>query len=99
MNTEKIQVNFAEGQTKGEIIIREGTALAELPIKAPVKIAITGVIGAPVEFLLKRISELDQINQKKCHVLIDREKISITLIASEDDEYLTGKVIGVLTQH
>lgn len=99
MNTEKIQVNFAEGQTKGELTILEGVALAQLPIKAPVKIGLIGVIGAPVEFLQKRISESDQINQKKCHVIIDREKISITLITSEDDSYLSGSVIGTLTQH
>lgn len=99
MKNETLQVVFPDGQSKAELIIREGQAVAELPIKAPVKIGITGVIGAPVEFLRKRISELDQINQKKCHVIIDREKISITLVTSEDNEYLSGTVVGILTQH
>lgn len=99
MNTEKFQVNFAEGQTKGELILREGKAVDQLPLKAPIKIALVGVIGAPVEFLNKRISEFDQINQKKCHVIIDREKISITLITSEDNADLTGNVQGILMQH
>jgi len=99
MKNETLQVVFPDGQSKAELIIREGSAVADLPIKAPVKIGITGVIGAPVEFLRKRISEIDQINQKKCHVIIDREKISITLITSEDNEYLSGTVVGILTQH
>ena len=93
----KIVVNLPEGVT--ELTMREGAAMKLLDPKPPVKIDLAGVIGAPVEFLSKRVSEADQINPKRCHVLVDREKVSITLITAENDEYETGKVVGKLSQH
>lgn len=93
----KIVVNLPEGVT--ELTMREGAAMKLLDPKPPVKIDLAGVIGVPVEFLSKRVSEADQINPKRCHVLVDREKVSITLITAENDEYETGKVVGKLSQH
>ena len=93
----KIVVNLPEGVT--ELTMREGAAMKLLDPKPPVKIDLAGVIGAPVEFLSKRVSAADQINPKRCHVLVDREKVSITLITAENDEYETGKVVGKLSQH
>lgn len=95
----KVVVNLPEGTTQAEIIVREGEAAKVLDPKPPVKIDLSGVIGAPVEFLGKRHSEADQINPKRCHVLVDREKVSITLITNENDGYATGKVVGQLTKH
>ena len=95
----KVVVNLPEGTTQAEVIVREGEAPAVLDPKAPVKIDITGVIGAPAEFLEKRMCEDDQINPYRCHVLVDREKVSITLITNENDEYTTGRVVGLLSQH
>lgn len=93
----KVVVNLPEGTTQAEIIVREGEAPAVLDPKAPVKIDLSGVIGAPVEFLEKRLSEADQINPKRCHVLVDREKVCITLVTNENDEYTTGRVVGRLS--
>lgn len=93
----KIVVNVAEG-TK-EIIIREGDAEKVLDPKAPIRVDLSGVIGAPVEFLKRRLSEEDQINQKRCHVLVSRESLKITFVTSEHDEYHRGKVVGILQQH
>lgn len=95
----KVVVNLPEGTTQTEVIIREGAACKILDPKAPVKINLSGVIGAPVEFLKKRLSEVEQINPKRCHVLVDRQKVSISLITSENDEYNTGKVVGTLQTH
>lgn len=95
----KVVVNLPEGTTQAEIIVREGEAPAVLDPKAPVKIDLTGVIGAPVEFLEKRLSEPDQINPKRCHVLVDREKVCLTLITNEEDAYKRGTVVGRLSQH
>lgn len=95
----KVVVNLPEGTTQAEVIIREGAACKILDPKAPVKINLSGVIGAPVEFLKKRLSEVEQINPKRCHVLVDRQKVSISLITSENDEYNTGKVVGTLQTH
>lgn len=96
MNTEKIQVVFAEGQTKGELIIREVKEVNELKVKEPIKIGLSGTIGAPAEFLLKRMDQADQINQKRCHIIVDREDISIKLVFNENDEYNRGEVTGTL---
>lgn len=95
----KVVVKLPEGTTQAEVIIREGAAGKILDPKAPVKINLSGVIGAPVEFLKKRLSEVEQINPKRCHVLVDRQKVSISLITSENDEYNTGKVVGTLQTH
>lgn len=99
MENEKLQFNFAPGTEKAEVIIREVDKVNELPIKAPVKIDITGTIGAPLEFLKRRKDQEDQINQKRCHILVDREEISIKLVYNENDEYNTGSITGVLQAH
>ena len=82
-----------------EVVIREGVAPKQLEPKAPVKIDLSGVIGSPVEFLLKRADQPDQINQKRCHVLVNREKLTIELIFNENDEYTSGSILGTLEQH
>lgn len=97
METEKLQINLPEGSA--EVIIREGAAVKVLDPKAPIKVDLSGIIGAPFEFLSKRISEGNQINQKRCHILIDREEVLIILVTSEDDEYNRGKVSGELEIH
>ena len=79
MQNEKFQINLAEGTQKAELIIREVKAVNELPIKEPIKINISGTIGAPREFLIHRLDQPDQINQKRCHILVDRDEISILL--------------------
>lgn len=99
MKNETLQINFADGVTKGELIIREVQKVNELEIKAPIKIHLSGTIGAPYEFLSKRKDQTDQINQKRCNILVDREEISIGLVINENDEYTTGNVKGTLDIH
>lgn len=99
MQNEKMQINLAPGTEKAEIIIREVEKVNELDVKAPLKLNIEGVIGSVSEFLSKRSDQQEQINQKRCHILVDREKISIKLIFNENDEYLTGTVKGTLAEH
>lgn len=95
METERIQVNLAPGMSKAELIIREGEAPMQLAPKAPVKTNITGVIGTIAEYLEKRIDK-GQFDQKDCHILVNRDKVEITLITNESDEYKRGQVIGKL---
>lgn len=99
MQNEKMQINLGAGTTQAEVIVREGSAKKELEPKAPVKINLSGVIGAPAEFLAKRITESDQINPKRCHVIVNREKLSIRLVTNEHDEYTRGEVEGTLSLH
>lgn len=96
MNTEKMNINLAPGMN--EIIIREGAAPKVLDPKAPVKMNINGTIGAPVEFLKKRINA-GQFEQKNCHIIVDREKITIELVVNESDEYTRGTIKGTLQFH
>jgi len=99
MKNEKLELNFHPGVEKAEIVIREVEKVNELDIKAPLKLNIEGVIGSVSEFLSKRNDQADQINQKRCHILVNREKISIKLVYNENDEYQTGIIKGVLEQH
>lgn len=79
-----------------EVVIREGEAPRPLNPKYPVKTDIVGVIGAPYEYLLKRINT-GQFEQKDCHILVDRDKIEITLITNESTEDIRGKITGRLS--
>lgn len=76
----------------GEIIIRDGEAL---PLREPVKVAIVGTLGAPACWLETRM-RLGLINQGKNHILVDREKLSISLQCNENNHYgssISGKLI------
>ncbi len=99
MSEEKFNINLAPGMEKAEVIVRELKEENALQVKAPVKVDLTGVIGSPFEFLTKRLDQEDQINQKRCHILVNRQELTIKLITNEHDEYETGKVKGVLSQH
>lgn len=82
------------GDKPVEVIIRKGEAARSvdpLPLKAPIKTAISGVISTPYDWLVKRI---DTINQKKAHVDVNREKMTLTLVVNEDDEYTRGTITG-----
>lgn len=95
MQNEKLQINFAPGMAKAELVLREGVAPKELDPKAPIKTKLNGVIGAVVEYLTKRINTR-QFAQKDCHILVNRENIEITLIINEADEYKRGEIVGKL---
>lgn len=95
MQNEKLQINFAPGMAKAELVLREGVAPKELDPKAPVKTKLNGVIGAVAEYLTKRINT-GQFAQKDCHILVNRENIEITLIINEADEYKRGEIVGKL---
>lgn len=98
MENEKMQINFPEGITKAEVIIREGAAVKELEPKAPVKTRLKGVIGVPAEYLGKRVTT-EQFTQERSHLLVNREDIKLTLVINEDDEYLGGTIEGSLEFH
>lgn len=98
MENEGIKIVTGDKE-KVEVILRKVTNVNELPVKAPVKTKILGTLEAPLEYLSKRIDQPDQINQKKCLVLIDRDTMDITLIIHEDDEYNRGEVMGSLDIH
>ena len=100
MNTEDIKQEIGKqvaeavaqmaGQQAGQldVVIREGEAL---PLHEPVQVNIVGIIDSPAEWLEKR-PELQQITGK-CHVIVDRECLVITLQVNENAHYGT-KIVG-----
>lgn len=76
----------------GEIVIREGKAME---IHEPVKVGISGTLDAPARWLETRM-RLGLVNQGTNHVLVDRERLSITLQCNENNHYgskITGSLI------
>lgn len=94
MNTEKTTF-----ETPGEYVIREGKAPDLLPILKSVSLNISGTIESVSEFLSKRMDQPDQINQKRCFILVNREDITIILTTNENDAYQIGKVSAKLETH
>jgi hypothetical protein len=99
MKNEKMNVAMAPGMEKQELVIREVSTVNELAVKEPIKLKIDGVIGSVHEFLSKRKDQESQIDQMRCHILVNREEISIKLIYNEHDQYLTGNINGKLAEH
>jgi hypothetical protein len=99
MENERMQISLAPGCEKAEIIIREVSSVNELPVKAPLKINLDGTLDAVNEFLVKRMLNAGQITPERCHIIVDREKISMQLIFNENDDYLRGSVRGSLALH
>lgn len=111
MKTENVNVVFPEGKERVELVILEGKPLEQLPIKAPIKTDLSGTLGAPVEFLSRRFEHskfantsiaddiFNHFDHTRCHVIVDREKVSITLTIDEHDEYKRGVVVGTLEIH
>lgn len=86
-------------EVPGEYTIREGKAPELLPVLKPVPVKISGTIRSVTEFLERRKDQEDQINQKRCHIIVNRENITILLIIHENDPYLKGEVKATLETH
>ena len=86
-----IVVNLAEGQNT--LTILTGDAPEQLDALAPVKVDLMGTIEAPLNWLEKRVGDIDQ---HKAHVVVNRDKLQIMLVINEDDPYTNGKIVGEL---
>lgn len=69
------------GENVQELIIREGTAL---PLKELIILTIISTITGIFLWLEKRVSE---IKQKACHILVDKDKLQMTLVIDELNHY------------
>jgi hypothetical protein len=94
----KVSVTLPEGTSYAEVTVREGAAVKLLEPKAPVKTDLRGVIGVPLEYLRKRVAT-GQFKQERSHLIVNREKIELTLIINENNEYERGNITGVLEFH
>lgn len=77
MENEKMQINLAPGMEKATIKVIELDKENVLLVLEPLKVSLSGTIGSVAEFLKKRKSEPEQINQKRCHILVNRENMTI----------------------
>lgn len=77
-------------EKNGGYCIRFGEAL---PLKEPKAVSISGTIDTPARWVEKR---KDGIAQADAHVLVDRDKMSITLNIDENSAY-SDQVTGTLT--
>ena len=86
---QKFEVKLPEGISYATVELLEGTAL---PKREPQIVKIEGTLEAHLKWLEKRV---DTINEKKCHIIVDREKMSIALHIGETDPFettITGKL-------
>ena len=85
MNTEKLNINFAEGEGVKEIILRETNHVNEpLPILEPKMVNLKGNISAPYAFLEKRW-QFSQIDHERTYLFVDRDNLEIGLVCNETD--------------
>ncbi len=75
-----------------EVVVREGKAPVVIDPKEPKRIVIDGTIDAPQRWLEKRV---ELINQKKSHVIVNRDNMSLLLTVDETNYYQT-KIGGIL---
>lgn len=90
MQPKELNITVENGIKTVEILT--GSALAP---KEPQKVVIVGILDAPLKWLEKRISEIDQ---KNCYIKVNREKMSILLVLDEKDHYRT-EIEGQLQLH
>lgn len=90
-DNQSIVVNLPEG--KDTLTLMQGIAPKMLDALAPIKFIEQGTIEAPLEFLKKRVNDIDQ---HFAHILVNRDNLSITLIFNESDPYSSGQVTGEL---
>jgi len=90
-NNEMINVH-PQGGVKSTLTILRGDALSP---REPEKVNIKGTIESVSRYLEKRVND---IAQNACHILVDRDKMTIALINREND-YYQDRITGALQIH
>jgi hypothetical protein len=96
MQNEKMQINLDKDCQKAEVIIREVDKVNELPVLEPEKVNVSGTITSIFSFLEKRWGCEGQINHEHTHIIVDRDNLSMTLIANETDARNKMVIVGKL---
>lgn len=81
-----VNIEKYDGQKPVEVILRRGEAATQpnpLPNLEPLKIRLKGTIETPANWLEKRAGNHDP---RGIYAIVDREKLSIGLVANENDE-------------
>lgn len=96
MQNEKMQINLDKDCQKAEIVIREVDNVNELPVLEPEKVNVSGTITSIFSFLEKRWGCEGQINHEHTHIIVDRDNLSMTLVANETDARNKMVIVGKL---
>lgn len=96
MQNEKMQINLGKDCQKAEVVIREVDKVNELPVLEPEKVNVSGTITSIFSFLEKRWGCEGQINHEHTHIIVDRDNLSMTLIANETDVRNKMVIVGKL---
>ncbi|MFA6817114.1 MAG: hypothetical protein WCS73_12545 [Lentisphaeria bacterium] len=91
-----VNIGQYDGKNPIEVIYRKGMAVKKpepLETKKPEDISQHGVIETPLKWLQKRV---DTIDQKSANIVVDREKMEITLTINERDSYLKSIFTGTV---
>ena len=91
-----MQINLDKDCQKEEFIIREVNEVNELPVLEPEKVNINGTIGSIFSFLEKRWNCNGQIDHEHTHIIVNRDNLSMTLVANETDKRNKMVVAGKL---
>lgn len=91
-----MQINLDKDCQKAEVVIREVDKVNELPVLEPENLSIRGTIGAIFSFLEKRWGCEGQINHEHTHIIVDRDNLSMTLVANETDARNKMVIVGKL---
>ena len=91
-----MQINLDKDCQKAEVVIREVDKVNELPVLEPEKVNISGTIASIFSFLEKRWGCEGQIDHEHTHIIVDRDNLSMTLIANETDARNKMVVAGKL---
>ncbi len=86
-------VNVTLTESDQVLEVRQGQALE---IKPPLNIEIFGVLDSPLKWLEKRY---DTIDLDEAHIIVDRDKKSISLVFNETNNYEHSIVNGRLSIH
>lgn len=81
------EMNIEDGK---DIVIRFGDAL---PLQEPKYVSIHGTIDAPARWVEKRKNDIVSAD---AHVLVDRDRMTITLNTDENSAYM-DQIVGTLT--
>ena len=96
MQNEKMQINLDKDCQKAEVVIREVDKVNELPVLEPEKVNVSGTITSIFSFLEKRWGCEGQINHEHTHIIVDRDNLSMTLVANETDARNKMVIVGKL---
>lgn len=96
MQNEKMQINLDKDCQKVEVVIREVDKVNELPVLEPEKVNVSGTITSIFSFLEKRWECEGQINHEHTHIIVDRDNLSMTLVANETDARNKMVIVGKL---